>query len=69
LKWTWPVDTAGQVTVFQPALSDTSEAMTADVWNIFSIVGRLSNQKLLQFEITNNSGDISTIETAFMRIV
>jgi len=69
LKWTWPVDTAGQVTVFQPALSDTSESMTADVWNIFSIVGRLSNQKLLQFEITNNSGDISTIETAFMRIV
>jgi hypothetical protein len=69
LKWTWPVDTAGQVTVFQPALSDTSEAMTADVWNIFAIVGRLANQKLLQFKITNNSGDISTIETAFMRIV
>ena len=69
LKWTWPVDTAGTVTVFQPALSDTSEALTANAWNIFSIVGRLSNQKLLQFKITNNSGSEADIETAFMRLV
>jgi len=69
LKWTWPVDTAGSVTVFQPALSDSSEALTADVWNIFAIVGRLSNQKLLQFQITNNAGGNADIETAFMRIV
>jgi len=51
------------------AFSDTAQALTADVWNIFNIQGRLANQKLLQFKITNNSGDISTIETAFMRIV
>jgi len=48
---------------------DTAQALTVDVWNIFYIEGRLQNQKLLQFRITNNSGDISTIETAFMRLV
>jgi len=48
---------------------DTSESLTVDVWNIFMIQGRLANQRLLQFQITNNSGGISTIETAFMRIV
>jgi hypothetical protein len=48
---------------------DTSEALTADVWNIFYIANRLANQKLLQFSITNNSGGESDIETAFMRLV
>jgi len=54
---------------FEALMSDASETMTADVWNIFNIMELLKNQKLLQFLITNNSGDISTIETAFMRIV
>ena len=50
--------------------SDTSEALTADVWNIFMINSdRLANQKLLQFKIVNNSGGASTVETAFMRVV
>jgi len=48
---------------------DSAESMTADVWNIFYIGANLRNQKLLQFKIVNNSGDISTIETAFMRMV
>jgi len=48
--------------------SDAAEAL-ANVWNIWYIGTRLQNQKLLQFSITNNSGDISTIETAFMRLV
>jgi len=48
---------------------DAAESMTVDVWNIFYIGSNLRNQKLLQFKITNSSGDISTIETAFMRIV
>jgi len=48
---------------------DAAEALTADVWNIFIIGGRLANQKLLQFKITNNSGGESDIETAFMRLV
>jgi len=69
LKWTWPVDTAGTVTVFQPALSDTSEALTVDVWNIFAVVGRLANQKVLQFKITNNSGGESDIQFAYLRVV
>jgi len=49
--------------------SDAAESLTADVWNIFMIEGKFTNQKLLQFLITNNSGGISTIETAFMRLV
>ena len=52
-----------------PLFSDGSEAMTADVWNIFYIGDRLRNQKLLQFKITNNSGGESDIECAFMRMV
>ena len=50
-------------------LLDSSESLTADVWNIFYIKDRLANQKVLQFKITNNSGGVSTIETAFMRLV
>ena len=48
---------------------DSAESLTADVWNIFLISRLLAGQKLLQFKITNNSGGISTIETAFMRLV
>lgn len=48
---------------------DGSEALTADVWNIFYIEGRLANQKLLQFKIVNNSGGSSDVEVAFMRLV
>jgi len=55
---------------FDDLFSDSAETLTADVWNIFSIMScGLKGQKLLQFKITNNSGDISTIETAFMRLV
>ena len=50
-------------------LDDGNETLTANVWNIFNIVMRLKNQKLLQFKIVNNSGGSSDIETAFMRIV
>ena len=50
--------------------SDGAQTLTADVWNIFFIgVGRLAEQKLLQFKVTNNSGGESTIECAFMRVV
>ena len=54
---------------FGDMFDDNSEAMTADVWNIFIIEGILANQKLLQFKIVNNSGGDSNIETAFMRLV
>jgi hypothetical protein len=55
--------------ILENCFNDTSEALTADVWNIFMVQGRLANQKLLRFKIVNNSGGLSTIETAFMRVV
>ena len=48
---------------------DASEALTADVWEIFMIQGVLKNQARLGFKIVNNSGGESDIETAFLRIV
>lgn len=51
------------------ALVDSAEAMTADVWNIFYIGNRVQNQKLLQWNIVNNSGGNSDIDFAYLRIV
>jgi len=56
-------------TTFEDVLVATSVTMTVDVWNIFTVHTRCRNQKLLQFKIVNNSGGISTIETAFLRVV
>ena len=50
-------------------LNDTSEALTANVWNIFTLFHNATDQKNLQFKITNNSGGNSDIEVAFMRLV
>jgi len=57
-----------EMDTFGNLFDDSAESLAA-VWNIFIIKNVLTNQKLLQFKITNNSGGISTIETAFMRIV
>jgi len=54
---------------FSNLFKDTGETLTADVWNIRTIDSRLSNEKLLQFKITNNSGGESNIEFAYQRIV
>ena len=55
---------------FSNLFSDSSESLTADVWNIFPIGdGELAGQKNMQFKITNNSGGASDIEFAFMRMV
>jgi len=54
---------------FDVLFDETSEPLTADVWNIFLINGRLSNQKLMQFKITNNSGGESNIQFAYLRMV
>jgi hypothetical protein len=56
-------------TRFDNLMSDPADSLTADVWNIFIIQTVLRNQKLLQFKIVNNSGDISTVETQFLRSV
>lgn len=56
--------------VFENLVDDDAESLTVNVWNIFYVNNaRLADQKLLQFKITNNSGGVSTIETAFMRLV
>lgn len=54
---------------FDTVLLDSADSMTADVWNIFIIQDQLKHYKTLQFSMVNNSGGISTIETAFMRLV
>ena len=54
---------------FNTTLVDSSESLTANVWNIYSIHTNLKNQKLVQFQITNNSGGPSNIEFAYMRVV
>jgi hypothetical protein len=47
---------------------DATEALATDVWNIYNIQGRLSDQKVLQFNITNNSGGASDITFAYLRV-
>jgi hypothetical protein len=54
---------------FSNAVQDSTEALTADVWNIYRIADRVSDQKNLQFKITNNSGGNSNIQFAYLRVV
>jgi len=54
---------------FSAVLNDGAESLSADVWNIYFLQTRAKGQKLLQFKIVNNSGGVSDIETAFMRLV
>jgi len=63
------INAAGNDPTLSNLIVDTSESLTADVWNIFMIRGRLANQKLLQFKIVNNAGGEADIECAFMRLV
>ena len=61
LAQSFPVD-------IEDLFNEGSEALTADVWNIFQIT-TLDDQKMMQFKIVNNSGGDSTIEVAYMRLV
>ena len=55
---------------FEEMLVDTSENISvADGFFIFMIQERARNYQNLQFRVTNNSGGISDIEFAFMRLV
>ena len=54
---------------FETAVDDAAENLTADVWNILFIQSRLTNQKMMQFQITNNSGGNSDITFAYLRMV
>ena len=51
------------------ALNDGAEALAADVWNIFSLMQALKEQRNMQFKVVNNTGGTSTIEFAFLRVV
>jgi hypothetical protein len=73
-----PVDAAASLRVFKNLASgsadladgvvDSSESLTADVWNIFYIPERCENQRNMQFQITNNAGGEADLEFAFMRL-
>jgi len=56
-----------------PAISnillDGGEVLVANVWNIFYIGDRVRGQKLMQFSIVNNSGGVSDITFAYLRVV
>jgi hypothetical protein len=54
---------------FTELFEDASQSMIANVWNIFMITNTLHDQKLLNFQITNNSGGNSDIDFGFMRLV
>ena len=54
---------------FETAVDDAAENLTADVWNILFIQSRLTDQKMMQFQITNNSGGNSDITFAYLRMV
>jgi len=54
---------------FQPLFEDGAQDLVNDVWNIFILQGVVAQQKNLQFKITNNSGGISTIDFAYLRMV
>ena len=62
----WAYDTDPDM---ENLFTDAAETLTENVWNIFMLKRSLSNQKLLQFKIINDSGGESNIETAFMRLV
>ena len=69
LKGTIDDSYAGGAATVTALFSDSVETMTVGVWNIFIIGRRLRGQKLLQFKITNNSGGISNIDFAYLRLV
>jgi len=55
--------------VISDLLIDTAEDCQSDLWNIYFIGGNLRGQRNLQFKITNNSGGISNIEFAYLRMI
>ena len=57
----------GTSSAFTVVLDDSTESLTADVWNIFRLEGRMADFDNAQFAIENNSGGNSDIEFAFRR--
>ena len=50
-------------------INDSSEAVTADAWNVFTFTDRLIGQKNAQIRIQNNTGSAADLELAFRRLV
>ena len=49
---------------------DSAENITQDVWNIFTVQNYdYDGYANIQWNITNNTGDIATIELALLRLV
>ena len=55
--------------LFYDILNDTNETLTADVWNIYTVLDRTRGQKNMQIKITNDTGGASDYEFGFMRLV
>ena len=56
-------------TGFNSVIEDSSEAVVANYWVMFMIQRRAKDQKNMQMQITNNTGDAATFETAYMRLI
>ena len=54
---------------FDSLFSDPADSLTSDAWNIFWVESVLQDQKNLQILTTNNSGNNSDIEVAFLRTI
>lgn len=51
-------------------VNDSAESLTADVWNIFTILNRLAGQKSINLKLTNNTGsEEATLQFAYLRVV
>ena len=51
-------------------LSSGTESLTADVWNIYTIINRVKDQKTIAFKITNSTGsEEATLQFAYLRVV
>lgn len=56
--------------IFASLLEDSAQDVSpANTWNVFTIQGIMKTQKLLQFQITNNTGGPCDIEFAYLRSV
>jgi len=57
------------LTDFDNVLSDGAQALTANVWNIFTIQDRAIGQKNMQIRVKNDTGGNNDYEFAFRRLV
>ena len=50
-------------------LTSSTNSLSANVWNIYTIINRLQDQKTLQFLLTNSTGsEEATLQFAYLRV-